>query len=236
MAIRILTEEDKLELEGKIARGSAAADAVIGLPSLTPGQLWSAERFTVLSGSLDAVWQKGLEGQQPVVQLRYSGESEGDEIRKYYAVTGIRTYDVNANYSFVEVEFSVRDGDLVWKCTLTSQGEANIRDNVITGCSYLDDREDLYGYATEEWVQQGYQPKGDYMASSDLPAAVSDALAQAKDSGEFDGEDGYTPVKGIDYFDGKDGETPVRGKDYWTASDISEIKSYVDDAILGGAW
>lgn len=29
---------------------------------------------------------------------------------------------------------------------------------------------------------------------------------------------------------------PVRGTDYWTAEDISEIKGYVDDAILGGAW
>ena len=37
----------------------------------------------------------------------------------------------------------------------------------------------------------------------DLESAVDDALAQAKASGEFDGEDGYTPVKGKDYFDGK---------------------------------
>ncbi len=62
------------------------------------------------------------------------------------------------------------------------------------------------------------------------------------------GKDGYTPVKGVDYFDGKngtngedgvngkDGYTPVRGKDYWTDADKAEIKSYVDDAILGGAW
>ena len=35
---------------------------------------------------------------------------------------------------------------------------------------------------------------------------------------------------------GAAGKTPVRGTDYWTASDIAEIKSYVDDAILGGAW
>lgn len=35
---------------------------------------------------------------------------------------------------------------------------------------------------------------------------------------------------------GADGKTPVRGTDYWTSSDIAEIKSYVDDAILGGAW
>ncbi len=30
--------------------------------------------------------------------------------------------------------------------------------------------------------------------------------------------------------------TPVRGSDYWTSADIAEIKSYVDDAILGGKW
>lgn len=30
--------------------------------------------------------------------------------------------------------------------------------------------------------------------------------------------------------------TPVRGVDYWTEEDIAEIKSYVDEAILGGAW
>ena len=35
---------------------------------------------------------------------------------------------------------------------------------------------------------------------------------------------------------GDDGVTPVRGKDYWTEGDKDEIKSYVDEAILGGAW
>ena len=35
---------------------------------------------------------------------------------------------------------------------------------------------------------------------------------------------------------GDKGDAPVRGTDYWTAADIAEIKSYVDDAILGGAW
>lgn len=29
---------------------------------------------------------------------------------------------------------------------------------------------------------------------------------------------------------------PVKGVDYWTDADKAEIKSYVDDAILGGAW
>lgn len=35
---------------------------------------------------------------------------------------------------------------------------------------------------------------------------------------------------------GAAGYTPVRGTDYWTPDDIATIKSYVDDAILGGAW
>lgn len=36
--------------------------------------------------------------------------------------------------------------------------------------------------------------------------------------------------------DGKDGYSPIRGTDYWTPEDIAEIKGYVDEAILGGAW
>lgn len=32
------------------------------------------------------------------------------------------------------------------------------------------------------------------------------------------------------------GFTPVKGVDYWTEEDIAEIRSYVDEAILGGEW
>ena len=35
---------------------------------------------------------------------------------------------------------------------------------------------------------------------------------------------------------GKDDYTPQKGVDYWTEEDKAEIKAYVDDAILGGAW
>lgn len=55
----------------------------------------------------------------------------------------------------------------------------------------------------------------------DLQEATNKALAQAKESGEFDGADGYTPIKGVDYFDGKDGKdgingyTPIKGVDYF---------------------
>lgn len=43
-------------------------------------------------------------------------------------------------------------------------------------------------------------------------------------------------IRGATGAAGAAGYSPVRGTDYWTASDIAEIKSYVDEAILGGAW
>lgn len=36
--------------------------------------------------------------------------------------------------------------------------------------------------------------------------------------------------------DGEDGYTPQKGIDYWTESDKDEIKNYVDTLILGGEW
>ena len=35
---------------------------------------------------------------------------------------------------------------------------------------------------------------------------------------------------------GTNGYSPVRGIDYWTPTDINEIRTYVNQAILGGAW
>ena len=79
-------------------------------------------------------------------------------------------------------------------------------------------RVDLTGYATQAWTLEqlsGYQPKGNYLTEHQdisgkldktaLPEVINSALAQAKASGEFDGKDGYTPIKGKDYFDGQPG-------------------------------
>lgn len=54
-----------------------------------------------------------------------------------------------------------------------------------------------------------------------------------------DGKDGAPGKDGADGAAGPagaDGYTPQRGVDYWTEADIAAIKSYVDEAILGGAW
>lgn len=88
----------------------------------------------------------------------------------------------------------------------------------------------------------------------ELLYAIDNAIAQAKESGDLKGEKGddgisvthswdgttlvITSASGTSSADlrGETGYVPVRGTDYWTESDKVEIKSYVDEAILGGAW
>lgn len=61
----------------------------------------------------------------------------------------------------------------------------------------------------EEWIASLKKPAED--AAKNVVDIANDAaknaLKQAKESGEFDGKDGYTPVKGVDYFDGKNGKS-----------------------------
>lgn len=47
-----------------------------------------------------------------------------------------------------------------------------------------------------------------------IEAVVENALNEAKESGEFDGNDGYTPQKGVDY---------------WNDDDKAEIEEYIDE-------
>lgn len=70
-------------------------------------------------------------------------------------------------------------------------------------------------------------------AANNAADAANNAVAELEAkvaAGDFKGD------KGDPGADGKDGYTPVRGTDYWTETDRAEIRSYVDDAILGGSW
>lgn len=58
----------------------------------------------------------------------------------------------------------------------------------------------------------------DKLDASELPEAINTALAQAKANGEFDGEDGKTPVRGVDY---------------GTPADLAVIIQQVIDALGG---
>ena len=62
----------------------------------------------------------------------------------------------------------------------------------------------INGEAPDENGNVNVTGGGGGIYQSQLETAVNNALAKAKESGEFDGQDGYTPVKGVDYFDGVD--------------------------------
>ena len=101
-----------------------------------------------------------------------------------------------------------------------------------------------------DWAKQPEKPsytadEVGALSKTELSGAVNDALAQAKESGEFDGKDGYTPVKGKDYFDGEPGQpgapgkTPVKGTDYYTEADKAEMVNSVLAALptwTGGSY
>lgn len=87
---------------------------------------------------------------------------------------------------------------------------------------------------------------GDDVASdTDNPDLVSEvaanSLARHSHSNKETLDKFSTNEEGKPLFDGveiesKDGYTPQKGIDYWTDEDKAEIKSYVDEAILGGEW
>lgn len=75
------------------------------------------------------------------------------------------------------------------------------------------------GSNVAEWAQQPEKPtytaeEVGAVGKEELPTAINTALQAAKDSGLFDGadgQDGYTPQKGVDYFDGVDGQNGTDG-------------------------
>lgn len=105
----------------------------------------------------------------------------------------IKYYNKNTNkWEYADSKYVGRSVDLTGYAT-----EEFVQDGFQPKGDYLTEVPD--GYATEEWVQEGYQIKGEYLTehqdisgkldANKLPEAINAALAQAKESGEFDGED-----------------------------------------------
>jgi hypothetical protein len=97
--------------------------------------------------------------------------------------------------------------------------------------------------AYEIWLDLGNEgTEQEYLAS----LKGDDGYTPVKGIDYFDGKDGkdgYTPIKGVDYFDGKDGKdgidgtngyTPIRGTDYWTEADQAAIVADVLAALPNG--
>lgn len=93
------------------------------------------------------------------------------------------------------------------------------------------DTDNMFPSASPDMVEQIYaslDSAAEDAVEKAIPAAVDNALAQAKASGEFDGEPGK------DGKDGADGKTPVKGEDYFTDADKAELVNAVLSALPDG--
>lgn len=81
----------------------------------------------------------------------------------------------------------------------------------------------------------------EYIKDTELPEAINDALAQAKESGEFDGpqgeqgiqgEQGAQGEQGIQGDPGQDGYTPQKGVDYFTEDEVAAVATQAAEKIV----
>jgi len=174
-----------------------------------------------------------------------------DEEKIYRCIKVATSDDGNKSYTFVNVENS--GGGTEGKDGLTpfinNNGNWQIGDND-TGVK----AQGKDGYTPQKGVdyfdgEDGYTPvKGkDYFDGVDGDDGISPTVNITEVSGghkvsitdkdgtkTFDvlnGQNGYTPQKGMDYFDGKDGHTPIKGTDYWTPADKAELIQEILDSI-----
>lgn len=98
----------------------------------------------------------------------------------------------------------------------------------------------LPGAGTGGGTGTGGEDGGYYIPSVDgagnLSWTASKGGMESVQGANIKGPKGDTGANGPKGDTGAAGYTPVRGVDFWTDADIAQIKSYVDDAILGGAW
>ena len=83
----------------------------------------------------------------------------------------------------------------------------------------------------EETAKEAVDIANGAKATAGNAEEIAKSVRTDADNGEFDGKDGYTPIKGKDYFDGKDGHTPVNGVDYNTPEEKAETKAYIDKSV-----
>ena len=163
-------------------------------------------------------------------------------------VDNIKQYSVNNPPPYPVTSINGKTGEVVldadavgarsstWMPNASDVGALSINTVIPTKTSQLNNDS---GFLTEHIDISGK------LDASKLPEAVDTALAQAKASGDFDGitphigNNGNWFIGDVDTgksSHGENGTTPERGVHYWTEEDKAEIKSYVNDAILGGAW
>ena len=143
---------------------------------------------------------------------------------------------------------------------ISSIPEEYVTENELNSKGYLTEHQSLSDYAKKTEIPNISILEGKVadleeskLDGSTLEQAIDMALAEAKESGEFDGEDGTSithswngttltitsasgsssvDLKGEVGANGKDGYTPQKSIDYWTEEDIAEIHTYIDGKSL----
>lgn len=189
----------------------------------------------------------GVDGYTPVKGVDYFDGEDGvdgkdgvsvtaeviDQSEQSGGMTRVRFYTKSGtNDIFVYNGLDGMDGLSVYSCknqNVWEKGDQN----------YISfDKIDFYGRTPQVGelivTDNGFLVKIDSVHQESVAASL---VCRIKGS---DGDDGYTPVKDVDYFDGKDGHTPVKGVDYYTEEErtalVDEITDYVDSTAFSGSY
>ncbi len=106
--------------------------------------------------------------------------------------------------------------------------ETNAKNDLVSAINELANGEDIGGSGTDGQDGVGIES----ISFKEMVSSGNVYTVSLTDGSTYE----IIAPKGVDGKNGADGYTPVRGTDYWTSDDVAQIKAYVDDAILGGAW
>lgn len=176
-----------------------------------------------------------------------------------YLVGGGETGDLYTEYIYVDGAWELlgrQRVDLTGYATQTwvigqlagyqPKGDYALKSELPTVPTKVSEFQNDAGYLTE------HQDISGKLDADKLPEAVNDALAQAKNSGEFDGEDGTSPTASVEQTEegavitisdvegtttavvknGQDGYTPQKGKDYVDGKDGTSLRYWWSGSVL----
>lgn len=185
----------------------------------------------------------GKDGYTPVKGVDYFDGKDGESGKDGTSITVVNVSESSVDGGSNVVTFS--DGKTVTVKNGNRGSDGNDGYTPIKGVDYFDGKEGADG-------QDGYTPvKGkDYFDGTSVTVfsvtestvdggsniiVFSDGKQVTVKNGRTgaNGNDGYTPVKNVDYFDGKDGHTPVCGTDYFTEADKAEMVQRVIESLGG---
>lgn len=207
--------------------------------------------------SLDEVIEQYSEMKRVTRETQEAGSAAEEAAKKIDGMTVSATSSSTAGATISEVNgvkhiaFQLPKGEpgdtgadgvspIVSVQSITGGHRVSITDNAGTKTfDVMNGKDGTGGGGTGEAGEDGgyYMPSVD--SAGNLTWTASKAGMPSVSGANIKGPTGATGATGATGPAGKDGAngtTPVRGIDYWTAADIAEIKNYVDDAILNGAW